>query len=68
MLDQELGQGPFIGLTISTSGSNAAEKEYMGRLIERGGGAYSKNLTKECTHLVIKRPDSQHREISAKEK
>ncbi|KAK9905703.1 hypothetical protein WJX75_004882 [Coccomyxa subellipsoidea] len=59
--------GTFEGLTISTSGHNAAEKENLGRTIQQGRGVYSKNMTKACTHLVIKQCNGP-RTISEKER
>ncbi len=59
--------GPFEGLTISTSGHNAAEKESLGRVIQQGHGVYSKNMTKACTHLIIKGCEGP-RTISEKER
>lgn len=59
--------GPFDGLVISTSGHNAAEKDRLGKLILQGGGIYSKNMTKACTHLVINKSDGP-RSISEKER
>ena len=40
----------------------------MGQLIVDGGGNYSKNLTKDCTHLVIKKVEGKRSDISAKER
>ncbi|BDA47374.1 probable protein ECT2 at N-terminal half [Coccomyxa sp. Obi] len=59
--------GPFDGLTISTSGHNAAEKESLGNLIKQGCGEYAKNMTRACTHLVIK-TCGMPRTISEKER
>ncbi|CAL8472179.1 g11721 [Coccomyxa elongata] len=59
--------GLFDGLTISTSGHNAAEKESLGKLIKQGCGEYAKNMTRACTHLVIK-TCAMPRTISEKER
>ena len=50
--------GPFAGLRICTSGHSAADKAALGTLIESAGGTYCKNLTKACTHLVLKHSDA----------
>ena len=58
--------GPLAGLIISSTGHGSDEKAGLARLIEMGGGEYSGNLTKQCTHLVLKRADDG--KVSAKER
>lgn len=43
----------FVGLTISVTGiDNMKRRKRLIQLIQDNGGVYSKDLTKDCTHLV----------------
>ena len=53
-MQQQAAGRPFEGLIVSTSGGNASDKRRLAQLITRGGGVYSKDLTRACTHLLIK--------------
>ena len=57
----------FTGVTASISGALAKEKAKYADLIKAYGGAYSPELTKQCTHLVIMKRKGTTRELSAKE-
>lgn len=58
----------FEGLVISTSGGNAADKRYLAELITSGAGVYSKDLTRGCTHLLVKPAARNGAKLSDKEK
>ena len=59
---------PFEGFVVSTSGGNAADKRHLAELITRGGGVYSKDLTRGCSHLLVKPAARDGAKLSDKEK
>lgn len=48
----------LAGARISLTGFQPEVKKQYATLIERGGGAHSAELSKECTHLVAEAPHS----------
>ena len=51
---------PFAGLWICVTGGVNEEKAAWADLVKANGGRYSGDLTKSCTHLVIKRKLGPH--------
>ena len=51
---KDFALGTFAGLVVSTSGNNIEEKRQAQQLVENGGGRYSAEFTRQCTHLVLK--------------
>lgn len=43
---------PFAGLTISVTGHSVEVRERIAQQISSGGGTFSADLSKNCTHLV----------------
>lgn len=65
---QKATMKPFEGCVMSTSGGNASDKKRLAELITSGGGTYSKDLTRACTHLLIKAAARDGTKMSDKEK
>ena len=65
---QKATMKPFEGCIMSTSGGNANDKKRLAELITQGGGVYSKDLTRSCTHLLIRVVPKDGAKMSAKEK
>ena len=67
-MQQQVAKRPFEGFVMSTSGGNASDKKRLAELITQGGGIYSKDLTRACTHLLIKPATKTGPKLSDKEK
>ena len=65
---QQATMKPFEGFIMSTSGGNASDKKRLAELITQGGGVYSKDLTRSCTHLLIRAAPKEGAKMSDKEK
>ena len=65
---QQATMKPFEGCIMSTSGGNASDKKRLAELITQGGGVYSKDLTRSCTHLLIRAVPKEGAKMSDKEK
>lgn len=57
----------FQGITVSISKMLPKEKARFSELIRQHGGAYSPELTKLCTHLVVMNRPGKPRVVSDKE-
>ncbi|XP_020202421.1 DNA topoisomerase 2-binding protein 1-A [Cajanus cajan] len=57
---------PFSGLKICVTGIPADKRKEMEKLILQNGGIYSRELTRNCTHLISEAPEGAKYKVAKK--
>ena len=57
---------PFVGCTVCVTGLDETQRAMIERETVRGGGVYSRDLTRSCTHLLAPTPTGQKYQAAVK--